>query len=179
MAHMSHNDTSRIPSSVSFDALLRYNELETQRWRDWFIKQPDAVLDLAAGDPKTEMATTRDLLFHIFMVEWVFAKVLNGEAWENEWQKFDRKTREGIFAVAEEAQPKLRAFAESASAAQLARNYAITSRGDQTVRGTGVKFLTHVVFHSTRHWAQMAMLMRQQGHTTGWHHDLVLSDAME
>ena len=46
------------------------------------------------------MGTVRDLLFHILIVEWVYAKVLNGENWESEWQKFDRITLAGIFAVA-------------------------------------------------------------------------------
>ena len=126
-----------------------------------------------------EMGTARDLLFHILIVEWVYVKVLHGEAWENEWQRFNRMTVEGIFAVADEAQPKLRAFAELATSGQLSRNYKVTSRLGQTVSGTGRKFLTHVVFHSTRHWEQMAMLMRQQGHKTDWQHDLVFSDAMD
>jgi hypothetical protein len=73
------------------------------------------------------------------------------ETWEDEWRKFDRETREGIFAIAEVAQPKLRAFAESATPAQLSRDYMLTSRGGQTVRGGGSKFLTHIAFHSTRH----------------------------
>jgi uncharacterized damage-inducible protein DinB len=114
---MAPSAISRISSSVSFDALLRYNELETARWREWFSKQPDAVLEVAAGDPAMEMRTGRDLLFHILIVEWVYAKVLHGETWEDEWQKFDRAPREGTFAIAEVAQPKLRAFAESATPA--------------------------------------------------------------
>jgi hypothetical protein len=60
------------------------------------------------------------------MVEWVYAKVLKSEAWEEEWRKFDRHTREGIFAVAHEALPKLRAFAEAATDAQLEKRYSIT-----------------------------------------------------
>jgi uncharacterized damage-inducible protein DinB len=95
--------------------------------------------------------TVRDLLIHILIVEWVYAKVLNGENWENEWQKFDRTTVAGLFAVAVEAQPKLRVFAESASDAQLTQQYRITARSGQGVAGSGRKFLPHIVLHSTRH----------------------------
>ncbi|MGA8686212.1 MAG: hypothetical protein WB623_17520 [Candidatus Sulfotelmatobacter sp.] len=78
-------DTAGIPFSV----LLSYNEQETSLGCEWFSKQPEALLQIPAGDPAKEMGTLRDLLFHILIVEWVYAKVLNAEHWENEWQKFD------------------------------------------------------------------------------------------
>ena len=177
--YMKSLDTSPASASVPFGILLRYNEQETARWREWFSKQTEAVLQIPAGDPSKEMGTIRDLLFHILIVEWVYAKVLNGENWENEWQKFDRTTITGIFGVAAEAQPKLRAFAESANDAQLAQQYKITARSGQSVAGSGRKFLAHVVLHSTRHWAQIAMLVRKEGHSTDWQHDFIFSDAIE
>jgi uncharacterized damage-inducible protein DinB len=106
-------------------------------------------------------------------------KCCKGEPWEDEWQKLDRSSWEGIFRVAAEAQPKLRAFVESAGNEQLERNYAITAGRGQTISGSGRKFLTHIVFHSTRHWAQMAALMRQHGYKTDWQHDFVFSDALK
>jgi uncharacterized damage-inducible protein DinB len=141
--------------------------------------QPADVLQIPAGDSAVEMGTVRHLLFHIFIVEWVYAKVLHGESWEDEWQKFAPTGIDGIFAVAAEAQPKLRQFAESATSAQLECRYEITARSGQSVSGSGRKFLAHIVLHSTRHWAQMAMLMRQQGHKTDWQHDFIFSQAME
>jgi uncharacterized damage-inducible protein DinB len=172
-------DTPRGSRGVSFDFLLRYNEGETAHWREWFSKQPEAVLQIQAGDPSVEMGTVRDLLFHIQIVEWVYSKVLDGMDWENGWQKFDRATVGGIFAVAAEAQPRLRAFADSASEAQLAQQYTITARSGQSVVGSGRKFLVHVVLHSARHWAQVAMLLRKQGHATDWQHDFIFSNVME
>ena len=172
-------DTSPALASVPFGILLSYNEQETARWREWFSKQPESVLQIAAGDPSKEMGTIRDLLFHILIVEWVYAKVLSGENWENEWQKFDRTTVTGIFAVAAEAQPKLRAFADSATDAQLAKQYTITARSGQSVAGSGRKFLTHIILHSTRHWAQIAMLLRKERHSTDWQHDFIFSDVVE
>jgi uncharacterized damage-inducible protein DinB len=172
-------DASPASAGVPFGILLRYNEHETAHWREWLCKQPETVLQIPAGDPSKEMGTVRDLLFHILIVEWVYAKVLNGENWESEWQKFDRITLAGIFAVAAEAQPKLRAFAESASDAQLAQQYKITARSGQSVVGSGRKFLTHIVLHSTGHWAQIAMLLRKEGHATDWQHDFIFSDVIE
>ena len=165
--------------AITFGALLRYNEHETARWREWFSNQPEALLKIPAGDASKELGTVRDLLFHILIVEWVYAKVLTGENWENEWQKFDRTNVAGIFAVAVEAQPKLRAFAESATDAKLAQQYNITARSGQSVAGSGRKFLTHIVLHSTRHWAQVATLVRKEGHSTDWQHDFIFSKVMD
>ena len=176
---MKSPDTSPVSASVPFGILLSYNEQETARWREWFSKQPESVLQIAAGDPSKEMGTIRDLLFHILIVEWVYAKVLSGENWENEWQKFDRNTLGGIFSVAAEAQPKLRAFAKSANDSQLAQQYKITARSGQTVAGSGRKFLTHIVLHSARHWAQIALLLRKEGYATDWQHDFIFSDVVE
>jgi uncharacterized damage-inducible protein DinB len=172
-------DSPSALASIPFGVLLRYNEQETARWREWLCKQPEVVLQIPAGDPSKEMGTVRDLLFHIFIVEWVYAKVLNGENWENEWQKFDRATVAGMFAVAAEAQPKLRAFAESASDAQLIQQYKISARSGQMVAGSGRKFLAHIALHSTRHWAQLAMLLRKDGHATNWQHDFIFSEVIE
>ena len=172
-------DTPPAMAGITFDALLRHNEQETARWREWFSKQAEAVLQIPAGDPEKEMGTVRDLLFHILIVEWVYAKVLSGEDWENEWQRFDRKALTGIFAVATEAQPKLRTLAASATEERLAKQYKITARSGQTVAGSGRKFLAHVVLHSTRHWAQIAMLLRKEGHATDWQHDFIFSDVIE
>ena len=113
------------------------------------------------------------------IVEWVYAKVLHGENWEGEWQKLDRSTVAGIFAIGAEAQPKLRAFADSATEEQLARRYQLTAGSGQTMAGSGRKFLLHVLMHSIRHWAQVAVLLRQQGHATDWQHDFVFCNAID
>jgi uncharacterized damage-inducible protein DinB len=165
-------------SGISFDALLRYNELETARWREWFKHAPPSVLDIPAGDPALWMESVRGLLFHIFLVEWVYAKTLHGRGWDG-WDSLDRTSLDGVFAIADEAQPLLRSFAESATSEQLARHYSITAKSGETVGGSGRKFLAHIVLHSTRHWAQVATLLRQAGHKTDWQHDFVMSNAIE
>ena len=78
-------EEARTPASsiVSFHVLLRCNEQETARWREWLSKQTEAVLQIPAGNPSKEMGTIRDLLFHILIVEWVYEKVLGGKTWEN------------------------------------------------------------------------------------------------
>ena len=77
-----------LESGISFDTLLRYNELETARWREWFKNAPPSVLDISAGDPAVWMENVRMLLFHIFLVEWIYAKTLHGRGWDG-WESLD------------------------------------------------------------------------------------------
>jgi len=164
-------DISAASASVPFGILLSYNEQETARWREWFSKQTEAVLQIPAGDPSKEMGTIRDLLFHILIVEWVYAKVLSGENWENEWQKFDRTTVTGIFAVAAEAQPKLRAFPDSATDAQLAKRTPSPLAADSLSPGAGANFSPTLscialgIGHRLRCFCEKRC-MRQTGSTT-------------
>lgn len=64
-------DTSPSSSSVRFHALLRYNEQEAAYWREWFSKQPESALQIAAGDPSKETGTICDLPFRILIVDCV------------------------------------------------------------------------------------------------------------
>ena len=41
------------------------------------------------------------------------------------------------------------------------------------------KVLVHTLFHSQRHWAQLATLVRMAGHPSGFRGDLLLSSALK
>lgn len=162
---------------VTFADLLRYQESEAARWRAWLDTQPPAVLDVPFGDAAKRMGSVRDMLWHVFIVEWVYACVLGGEPYEG-WDKFKTQTLADLFAIGEEARAQLRAYLDRATEAEMTRTLSI-SGGGITINGSARKFLTHTFYHSLRHWAQLATVLRQQGYETNWQHDFVLSDAME
>jgi len=69
-----------VPSvGISFLDLLRYNESEAKKWRAWLEAQPSELLDIPFGNPAQRMGTVREMIWHTFMTEWVYACVLNGE----------------------------------------------------------------------------------------------------
>jgi uncharacterized damage-inducible protein DinB len=107
----------------------------------------------------------------------VYACVLGGEAYED-WGKFKTDTLAELFAIGDEARAKLGAYLAGATETDMARTLSI-SGGGMTITGSARKFLTHTFFHSVRHWAQLATVLRQQGYETTWQHDFVLSDVME
>lgn len=171
--------STQTPSAVgvSFADLLRYQESEAARWRAWLETQPPAVLDVPFGDAAKRMGSVRDMLWHLFIVEWVYACVLGGQSYDG-YDKFGTQTLAELFAISAEARALLGAYLARATEADMTRTFSI-SGGGITINGSARKFLTHVFFHSLRHWAQLATVLRQQGYQTDWQHDFVLSDVME
>jgi len=47
------------------------------------------------------------------------------------------------------------------------------------VTATKRKILFNLVPHGMRHWAQVAMLLRQAGHRDQWPHDLLASGVLK
>ena len=129
------------------------------------------------GPEADAIATVRAMLFHIFIVEWVYAQTLNGESFDA-WSSFQQDSLEHIFELSDAAESGLRKFLDTAAPATL-DSTATLSGGGMTLTGTRRKFIMHTFLHSARHWAQLAMVLRQHSHKTDWHHDLVLSDAMQ
>ena len=163
--------------SISFADLLRYEETETARWRAWLAKQPAEVLDLPFGDSARHMGTVREMLWHIFITEWVYGCVLNGESFDG-WDRFKKETLDDLFGIQREAHRLLSAYLATASDADMTKRQTLSARGT-TIEGSARKFLTHTFLHSLRHWAQIATVLRQNGHQTDWQHDYVLCDVME
>ena len=163
---------------ISFHDLFRYHADETRRWRQWLERQPPAVLDLPMGaEANQEIGTVRAMIFHIFLVEWVYAQILNGEPYDG-WSEFKQDSLESIFHVSDVAQAGFREFLDGATPAALASDATISGRG-MSMTGSRRKFVMHTFLHSARHWAQLAMVLRQHGRKTDWQHDLVLSDVIK
>jgi len=163
-------------SGLSFPELLRFNEQETSRWRQFLAKQPPEVLDL-----KVDLAgggTVRDILLHMFAVELKYGALLAGGPLPKPGD-LPSRTLDDIFSVATSAQGKIKNYLQSATEAEL--NSMITfptlSAGEQTTSRR--KVLGHALLHSLRHWAQLTTEMRRHGYKTDWHHDFLFTDALQ
>lgn len=162
---------------ISFGDLLRYQTSEADKWRAWLDKQPAAILDVPFGEAAKRMGNVRDMLWHIFIVEWVYACALTGEPFDG-WDGFARETLADLFAIDDQARARIRSYLAAATEEDMGKALTI-SGGGLTIQGSARKFLAHTFVHSLRHWAQLATVLRQQGHVTDWQHDLVLSDVLE
>ena len=162
---------------ISFADLLRYNESEAMKWRAWLEAQPSELLDVPFGNVAQRMGNVREMIWHIFIVEWVYACVLNGEPYDG-WDQFTRDSVAELFAIGEQGRAGLRKYLANATDVDMAKSHTLSAAGF-SVTGSARKFLAHTFIHSLRHWAQLATVLRQHGHETGWPHDFVLSDAIE
>jgi uncharacterized damage-inducible protein DinB len=162
-------------TGISFPELLRFDEQETDRWHQFLAKQGPAALDIPVdlGQGKT----VRDLLLHMFGVELKYAERVSGGPLTQP-ADLPKRTVDEIFGIATTAQEKIKNYLKTASEADL--NGTITfptlSAGEQTA--TRRKVLGHALFHSLRHWAQLATEMRRRGYKAEWHHDFLFTDAL-
>jgi uncharacterized damage-inducible protein DinB len=178
MADAIHMDTEAAHSiGISFAALLRYNESEAMRWYAWLETQPHDLLDIPFGDAAKRMGNVREMMWHTFITEWVYACVLNGEPYGG-WDDFKRDSVTELFAIGDQARAGLRRYLADATEAEMASSRTLSAAGI-TISGSARKFLTHAFIHSIRHWAQLATVLRQHGYTLEWPHDFVLSDVID
>lgn len=92
-------DTQTAPSvGISFADLLRYNESEAMKWHTWFEAQPSELLDVPFGNAAKRMGNVPEMIWHIFITEWVYACVLNGEPYDG-WDQFKRDSVTELFAI--------------------------------------------------------------------------------
>jgi uncharacterized damage-inducible protein DinB len=162
-------------AAISFRDIFAYHLDEARRWREWLAKQPDTILDIAVGEPP--IAQVRDLLHHIFLVEWIYVQALTNQPFDR-WNTFKSDSLASIFLCADETEAGLRNIVDSATAANLEEE-AVLPAPSRTLKGSRRKFLIHIFVHSTRHWAQLASALRAGGYTTDWQHDLVMSDVLK
>jgi uncharacterized damage-inducible protein DinB len=162
-------------SGISFRDLFAYHLDETRRWREWLSTQPAAVLDVPVGE--APISTVRDLLLHIFIVEWIYVQALTQQPFDR-WNTFKTDSLASILQCADETEAGLRKIVDTATPANLEEE-AVLPAPSMTLKGSRRKFLIHTFVHGTRHWAQLASALRAHGYKTDWQHDLVMSDAIK
>ncbi len=151
--------------------LVRYCAAETDRWYVWLAQQDAAVLGLPVGE--RQIATVGTLLLHVAWVERAYAEVLVGAPATSDWGPTDALAP--IEAVHREAWAKLEAFLASADDAALEREVTLRVRSLRLTASAG-KMVAHLLVHGIRHYAQLAMKLREQGHPVPGEHDLITGE---
>ena len=162
-------------ASLSLRELLEYSTAETLRWRDWLTSQPAEILDLPAGTGRT--ATVRLLIHHIVVVERRYADRLRGEA-VTTYEDIPHDSITSLFGAFSDARARLDGWVASASEADFERQLEFATLSAGTRVASARKIVVHALLHGIRHWAQIAMVVRQHGQPTDWFHDILMSDAL-
>lgn len=162
-------------SAISLGELLAYDEHEVTRWHEWFRRQPAEILDL-----KTEIASAGDLrtlLLHVFGVQLRYAEWLNDDK-RTDAINLPHDTVEELFAIGTRSRALLAQFVAKTTPEDLA--VVLTyERGNFKMSATKRKCFLQSVLHGDRHWAQVAVLVREAGYKTDWIHDFIMTPAMQ
>src|SRR5215208_8425584 len=157
---------------LTLTELLTYTEEEREKWRAWLTAHPETLA--LRMHPDGRFATVGALVDHIFLVE--VRHVARLERQEVPSASGVPTEPAELFAYADAGRAALHAFV-----GRLREVDAATTREFVVLSGTATmtprKLLLHIALHEIRHWAQIALAIRQAGLTPPGNHDLFYSQA--
>lgn len=159
-------------ASIDFQTLLAYNHADAERWHAYFVQHPEA-LDVDVGG---KMPKVRNLVAHIFEVEFFFASELDAPG--PNYMQVNAESLDEMYAKHEEAHGVLARYLETATEEEM-RKMHIFKRGDKEYQRSSRKLLAQIVWHGINHWGQIAMLVRRAGLETGPPHDIIASTVLQ
>lgn len=161
---------------LSIDELFDYTEEERRKWRDWLSSRPEALEVKFQHDGR--FPTVASMIDHIFIVDVRHLQRLRRESPLADRTNVNPADLAGLFAFGDAARADLRAFvaALESSDAATARQIKLA---DREFRMTPRKLLFHILIHETRHWAQVALALRNAGYDLPGDHDLFFTKALE
>lgn len=163
-------------AEIPFDTLIEYLDEESERWQQWFVQQSPKALEITVG--VDDLATVRDLVMHISMVELRYAERLLGDP-VTPYERLQTASLEALFDVGKDARMKITAFLAGATEKDLSEVLTFETKRAGTQSASKRKLIAHALLHSIRHWAQLATALRQHGFPQNWGHDFLFTEAMK
>lgn len=163
-------------NGVSFKELLRYTDLETAKWHTFLKTEGAAILDLAVDTAGQK--NLRGVLMHIFAVELRYSERLL-ETTETPYEQLPTKSLEELFGIHTRARKNIDDWLARTNDADLAKVLTFKTITAGTLSASKRKILIHALLHGVRHWAQVANILRVDGHKQEWAHDFLFTDALE
>lgn len=161
--------------SLSADELLRYSREERGKWRAWFLAHPEAI-DVPV-QPGGRFETVGQVINHMFLGERRHLQRLTGAPLDRDTGLSGRHAPP-LFDYGASVRRELEQYAADLDA-DVADELRTIELADGTSQRTSVrKLLFHILLHETRHWAQIALVVRQAGLEPPGRHDLLYSAAV-
>jgi uncharacterized damage-inducible protein DinB len=164
-----------IAPAITHEELLEWN-LETSLFWKAYLDSNPAVLGLPCGIGGN--ATVQAFVRHIWGAELVWSQILCGLP-VTDYDVWPEGPLDALFELHVEAVRNFRAALENPAERWDERAVDYPWRRPELPRPTPRKVLAHVLFHSQRHWAQLATLVRAAGFPSGFKGDLMFSDALD
>ncbi len=167
---------------LTIDEFITYIDEERTRWEHWFSVNGNEPLRFTlAGETHPNVGA---LILHCFWTELWYASMLRGEMLTHDSKIVKENSNlpsdqaAAIFAFGRLAHERMRASNNSLSPEDWARIYEFEGRGLR-IRGSVRKLALNALVHEVRHWAQIAMVMRQHNLAPPGEHDFIFSNSLE
>lgn len=158
---------------ISFAELQSWIASEWRQYESWFGRQPPQVWTIAAGTGR--LATIRDVLHHVAAVDVRLSQRAQGVPIATD-ADLAAPDAASLFTLGRRGQTMLAAAAGLETDLETVVTW--QTQTGATMRASRRKIVAHALTHHIRHMAQVATILRQQGHPTDWTHDLLVSDAL-
>ncbi len=163
-------------NGVSVKELLRYTDLETAKWHTFLKAEGPAVLDVPVDTAGQK--DLRGVLLHIFAVELRYSERLL-EIEVTAYDKLPTGSLEELFGIHTRARENIDQWLARTYEDDMAKVLTFKTITAGTLSASKRKILIHALLHGVRHWAQVANILRVQGHKQDWPHDFLFTDALE
>jgi uncharacterized damage-inducible protein DinB len=160
--------------TLTFEELHRYTLEERDRWRHFFELHPDAMeASIQAGG---RFPTVGKLIDHIFLVEQRHLQRLRGETLA-EQTGLTGNNAPPLFDYGASVRRELEQWVGDLDD-DVANQMRTFNVRNQDWPMSSRKLLFHILLHEIRHWAQIALAVRQAGLEPPGDHDLFFSRAL-
>ncbi len=161
---------------LTADELVAYANDERKKWNRWFVDNPRAMS--VPAQRQGRFPTVGSLIDHIFLVERRHLQRLTAQTPLAEETGVADTDVAGLFAFGDAVREDLVRYMRSLTDGDARTARPFDLRGQRIVM-TARKLLFHILIHEIRHWAQVALALRNGGHEPAGDHDLFYSEALE
>jgi len=164
---------------LGIDELLAYTDEERAKWEEWFSTHGNESLKFQL--PMDVHPTMSALILHCFWAELFYAHWMKGDMLSEERMKemsesISADRADQLFAFGHSARAAMREAIGGFTMEDWERVYDLEMRGIR-LEGPARKLIAHILVHEIRHWAQIAVVVRQHELAPPGEHDLVFSNS--
>ena len=165
---------------LTIEELLAYTDEERAKWHKWFAVHGNDPLKIAlAGDAHP---TVGALILHCFWAELFYALWMRGQTLTEDSQVVTENRSlppdqaDKVFAFGDSTRKAMREFTNAATDEDWERVHEVEARGFR-IKGPARKLIAHILVHEIRHFAQIAIVVRQHELAPPGDHDLLFSES--
>jgi uncharacterized damage-inducible protein DinB len=158
--------------------LFDYTSEERAKWKEWFAASGDEPLKIALSNETHPTAGA--LILHCFWAELWYAYWLRGEPFTRDSEIVKQNMgipndkADPMFEFGEFTRKSMRSVTDGLTDEEW-ENIHKADAGTLIFQGPARKMIAHILIHEVRHWAQIALAVRQNGLAPPGEHDLIFS----